>query len=219
MDMNHFDSSGLVQQIGRALTKAILDRSLHGGERLVETEWQKHFGVSRTPLREAFRDLEKKGLVEIRPRRGTFVKKITRKDINEHYPVLAALEGLAARQAYERMNNDQLNDLSGHLRSMQEATNAGNVELFQEHHDQFHRTYITASGNQLLIDMILDLRLRGTMLRFFLTRISPPHCQQRLDVHERILVAFRNHAEGPGHVELLVRSHIEEMLTTETWDT
>jgi DNA-binding transcriptional regulator YhcF (GntR family) len=104
MDPINFDGAGLPQRISQALIKAILDRTLRGGDRLVETELQKHFGVSRSPLREAFRDLEKRGLVEIRARRGTFVKKITRKDINEHYPVLAVLEGLAARQAHAHMN-------------------------------------------------------------------------------------------------------------------
>jgi DNA-binding GntR family transcriptional regulator len=94
----NFEGAGLTQQISQTLIQAILNRTLRGGDQLVEIELQKRLGVSRSPLREAFRDLEKKGLVVIKPRRGTFVKKIARQDIEEHYPVLAALEGLAAQQ-------------------------------------------------------------------------------------------------------------------------
>ena len=216
MEAKNFDKAGLAQRIARALIKEILDRSLRGGDRLVETELQKHFGVSRSPLREAFRELEKKGLVEIRPRRGTFVKKITRRDINEHYPILAVLEGLAARQAHLRMDEKQKNDLAAQLDAMKEAARTGEVDLFTEHHDRFHRIYIAASGSRLLQDMILDLRLRGTMLRYFYPH-TPDYCQQSLAVHEGILSALCNPNENPDHVERLVRGHIEEMLRLDEW--
>ena len=212
-----FDGTGLAERISQTLIRAILDRSLRGGDRLVETEWQKHFGVSRSPLREALRDLEKKGLVEIRARRGTFVKKITRKDINEHYPVLAVLEGLAARQAHGHMDQACNTALSGHLETMQDAALTGDVKRFLEHHGLFHRVYIMASGNQLLIDMILDLRLRGTMLRYFYPH-TPAYCQQCLAVHSRILSALSNPDEDPDDVERLVRGHIEEMLVLKEWE-
>lgn len=217
MDPMNFDGTALSQRISQALIKAILDRTLRGGDRLVETELQKHFGVSRSPLREAFRDLEKRGLVEIRARRGTFVKKITRKDINEHYPVLAVLEGLAARQAHGHMDHVRCKALADELQAMEAAANTSDVELFLKHHGRFHRVYINASGNQLLIDMILDLRLRGTMLRYFYPH-TPAYCQQCLAIHHRILSALGNTEESPDRVERLVREHIEEMLVLKEWE-
>jgi DNA-binding GntR family transcriptional regulator len=217
MDPTNFDGAGLAQRISKTLIKAILDRTLRGGDRLVETELQKHFGVSRSPLREAFRDLEKKGLVEIRARRGTFVKKITRKDINEHYPVLAVLEGLAARQAHGHMDIVRGDALAAQLEAMEDAAHNCDVELFLDHHGQFHRIYIEASGNQLLIDMIMDLRLRGAMLRYFYPH-TPVYCQQSLDIHNRIVSALCNAEEDPGRVERLVRGHIEEMLVLKEWE-
>jgi DNA-binding GntR family transcriptional regulator len=217
MDPMRFDGAGLPQRISQTLIKAILDRTLRGGDRLVETELQKHFGVSRSPLREAFRDLEKKGLVEIRARRGTFVKKITRKDINEHYPVLAALEGLAARQAHGHMDSGRCTALADELTAMEDAAHTGEVERFLEHHGEFHRIYIEASSNCLLIDMIMDLRLRGTMLRYFYPH-TPAYCQQSLDIHHRILLSLCNAEENPEQVERLVRGHIEEMLVLKEWE-
>ena len=217
MDSIDFDGAGLPQRISQTLIKAILDRTLRGGDRLVETELQKHFGVSRSPVREAFRDLEKRGLVEIRARRGTFVKKITRKDINEHYPVLAVLEGLAARQAHGQMHRNVGKALTAELQAMVTAAHTGNVELFLEHHGRFHEVYIQASGNQLLIDMVMDLRLRGTMLRYFYPH-TPAYCQQSLKIHQRILSALCNPQEAPDQVERLVRGHIEEMLVLKEWE-
>ena len=70
----------LGEQVSHILMEAILEGVLRGGDQLVEVELQKQFGVSRSPLREAFRDLEKKGLVVIIPRKGTYVKQVNRKD-------------------------------------------------------------------------------------------------------------------------------------------
>jgi len=145
-------SQGLTEQVSHILTEAILDGTLGPGESLIETELQKQLGVSRSPLREAFRDLEKKGLVTIIPRRGTFVKEITRKDLEENFPVRATLEGLAARQAYPLMTPDQLAEMAGALEGMKQVGQAGDSEDYRKNHLKFHEVFIMASGNTLLID-------------------------------------------------------------------
>ena len=76
---NFFRPTVLVERVSRILTEAIVEGALKGGDQLIEADLKEQFGISRSPLREAFRDLEKKGLVEIKPRKGTFVKKITRR--------------------------------------------------------------------------------------------------------------------------------------------
>ncbi len=121
-------SQGLTEQVSQVLTEAILDRTLGPGENLIETDLQKQLGVSRSPLREAFRDLEKKGLVTIIPRRGTFVKEITGKDLEENFPVRATLEGLAARQAYPRMTPAQLAEMANALEGMKQVGEAGDSD-------------------------------------------------------------------------------------------
>ena len=94
-----FKPQVLGEQVSQILIDAILQGSLKQGDQLIEADLQQHFNVSRSPLREAFRDLEKKGLVEIIPRRGAFVRTVTTKDIEENFPVRATLEGLAASPA------------------------------------------------------------------------------------------------------------------------
>lgn len=76
---NFFRPTVLVERVSRILTEAIVEGALTGGDQLIEADLKEQFGISRPPLREAFRDLGKKGLVEIKPRKGTFVKKITRR--------------------------------------------------------------------------------------------------------------------------------------------
>lgn len=81
------------------LRKAIMDGSFEPGDRLVETSIAEGMGVSRTPVREAFRQLEIEGLAENVPRKGTIVKGISKRDILEIYEIREVLEGLAFRLA------------------------------------------------------------------------------------------------------------------------
>jgi|TARA_B100000315_G_scaffold92071_1_gene84812 DNA-binding GntR family transcriptional regulator len=71
---------------------------LNGRGQLIEAELQKQFGISRSPPREAFRSLGKKELVGTIPRKGTFVKRVTRRDIAENFPVRASLAAQEAGQ-------------------------------------------------------------------------------------------------------------------------
>jgi len=114
--LHDFQPAVLGEKVSQILTDAILEGILKQGDQLVEAELQKQFGISRSPLREAFRDLEKRGLVVIVPRKGTFVKAITEKDIRENFPVRATLEGLAARQAFSNMTAKELKELRRALR-------------------------------------------------------------------------------------------------------
>ncbi|KIX15778.1 GntR family transcriptional regulator [Dethiosulfatarculus sandiegensis] len=202
--------------MSQTLVEAILDRKLKGGDRLVETELQKHFKVSRTPLREALRDLEKKGLVVIKPRRGTFVKEITRKDIFAHYPVQASLEGLAAREAHRHINPTHCLKMENSLKAMEQAAQAGDTKAFLEHHAVFHTTFITACKNQLLIDMITELRFRGDRLRYFFP-YTQDYCLNSVRVHWQIKEELCSPDTSPDKVEKIVREHIERLVNMEGW--
>lgn len=217
VNLDGFEKVGLAQRISQTLIKAILDRTLKGGDQLVETQLQKLFGVSRSPLREALRDLEKRGLVEIRPRQGSFVKKITRTDIDEHYPVQAALEGLAARESHARQTPGLCRKLTEQLEAMGAAVDQGDAARFVDHHEHFHNLYIDTCGNTLLIQMIRDLRLRGTVFRYFFPH-TPEYCRNSLQVHHEIGKAFCNPNADPNEVGSIVSRHIEKMLVLEGWE-
>lgn len=206
-----FKPQVLTEQVARILTEMILDGTLGPDEQLVETQLQQHLGISRSPLREAFRDLEKRGLVTIVPRKGTFVKKITSKDIEENFPVRAVLEGLAAREAYPLLTKNDLADMEKALAGMKKAGEAGNSQGYRENHNDFHEIFIRACGNQLLIDMLSTLRMHRIwyLVSYRYHRMG---FQMALDVHARILELFSSPDTDPEELEFVVRNHIEEAL-------
>ena len=91
----------ILEQVIERLTDEIIKGKIQTGSQLVEIDLQKRFGISRTPLREAFRELERLGFVTIIPRRGAFVKKLTRQEVIDIYEMRSVLEGLAARLAFK----------------------------------------------------------------------------------------------------------------------
>ncbi len=144
----------LVEEVSRVLREAILEGTLRGGEQLVEAKLQEQFGVSRSPIREALRDLEKRGLVEIVPRKGAFVRTISSRDIEENFPVRAVLEGLAAKEALDKLQPQQMRDMEGALEKMRGAVGAKDGKSYWEYHRFFHETFIGACGNQLLMGLL-----------------------------------------------------------------
>ncbi|MBE0585175.1 MAG: GntR family transcriptional regulator, partial [Desulfofustis sp.] len=198
-------------QVAEMLTTAILEGQFKGGDQLVEQELQLRFGVSRSPLREAFRELEKNGLVDILPRRGTFVKRISRTDIQEHFPVRAVLEGLAARLAARLMQHDTLAALADTLNLMKTAVAAGDTGAYYRHHLVFHELFIQSSGNELLIATLQTLRMQNLWHRF-----SYQYYQESLEnsfqVHQRIYDLFANQQADDEEIGRLVEDHINVAL-------
>jgi DNA-binding GntR family transcriptional regulator len=198
----------LGEQVSQILTEAILEGVLKGGDQLIETELQKQFGISRSPLREAFRDLEKKGLVVIVPRKGTFVKRLTRKDIEENFPVRAVLEGLAARQAYRRMSSPSLEELAQALDKMAAAVTRDDVKMYWQNHLEFHDIFIKASGNDVLMNILKTLRMHSLWYRFSY-QYYQEDLRRSLAVHQKILGHFKNQDIDSHEIGSLVEEHIQ----------
>ena len=195
----------LVEQITEFLTSAILEGRLENGQRLVENELQRKFGISRAPIRESFRILEKNGLVVIIPRKGTYVRKITQKDIEENFPIRAYLEGLAARLA---TSNIELKDVKGMelaLSRMTEEVKNNNFKSYFKHHNEYHEIFINASRNDTLIEIVENLRRQAVWFRFSYLW-HQENFEYAIRVHREILDLFiKKDAE---RVETLVKEHI-----------
>lgn len=206
-----FSPQVLTEQISQVLSEAILDGALEPGTQLLEMELQQQLGISRSPLREAFRNLEKKGLVVILPRRGTFVKEITTRDVKENFPVRANLEGLAARLAYGKLSRQDLAQMRAALEGMKQAGRDKDREAYRRNHQVFHDIFIGASDNRLLIDLLQNLRMHR--LWYFVSyRYQKLDFRVAIDVHEQILSLFEQKATDPQELERLVKFHIEDAL-------
>ena len=202
---------GLGVQIAETLKIAILEGEFKGGEQLVEQELQARFSVSRSPLREAFRELEKLGLVDILPRRGTFVRRISRKDIEESFPVRAALEGLAAELACRNITEDDLEKMDFLLGQMERAAQERDTEKYYTHHLRFHQVFIERAENELLINTLEKLRMQSLWHRFSYQYYQEDF-EKSFQAHQDILDLFKTRDVSSGTIGKAVEHHINVAL-------
>lgn len=206
-----FRAELLAEQIVPVLTESILDGTLSEGEQLVEAELQRCFGISRSPIREAFRDLERRGLVVLKPRKGAFVRTVTRKDLEQTIPVRAALEGLAAREAFLRINKAQLDRARTLFTEMSKAARK-NQRSYWSNHNDFHEVFIAASQNDILIDILKPLRTKTMWYRFSVSR-QIENLTDMLPDHEKLLVLFSSKNSTPEEIQKFVSNHVQHNLT------
>jgi DNA-binding GntR family transcriptional regulator len=133
-----------------ALREAIVEGVLAPGSRLSEVQVAKQLNVSRTPMREAFAQLEREGLVTVLPRIGAFVRSVTVRDVEEIYTVRSALECLAVQLAADRitaLGRAQLDDVVG---AMQAAVGAADPASYVDALDRFYTVVMTIADNRTL---------------------------------------------------------------------
>lgn len=162
------DHQPLSVRIRNALLERIIGGHYEAGERLVEMQLAREFGSSQAPIREALRDLEKAGLVTIRPRRGSFVNDYHATTQHEVYFVRGALEEAAMRLALPRLHRDPA-IVGEHLDGMREAARTGDLEAIIHHSVWFHRVIMRAAENALLLNMWeslhVEIHSRKTLLQ------------------------------------------------------
>jgi DNA-binding GntR family transcriptional regulator len=158
----------LSARIRNTLLERIIGGHYAAGQRLVELQLAREFGSSQAPVREALRELEKGGLVTIRPRRGSFVNDYHARTQREIYVVRGALEESAARLATCRLKGD-VGVLREHLDGMRAAARDGDLEACMHHSVWFHRTIMRAADNELLLrlweSLPVELHSRKTLLQ------------------------------------------------------
>lgn len=182
----------LREKILESIREAILKGTLKPGERVSEPELAERFGISRTPIREAFRQLESEGYLVVIPRKGAVVASLSERDVMEFYAIKSILEGHAARIAAERMTERDLERLETINNRLQQIAGDGDIKTFFRIHNEFHELFIKASGNDKLVELINHLVLKFNRLR--LASLAQPG---RMDIsvqeHRKIIEAFRKH--------------------------
>ncbi len=109
------ENKSLTSIIFEKIREDILNGMYNPGEKIVEAKLADELGVSRTPVREALKQLELDGLVENIPNRGVIVKGVTAQDIKDIYTIREAIEGIAAKWSVERMSQEELDSLKENL--------------------------------------------------------------------------------------------------------
>ncbi|MDN5352163.1 MAG: hypothetical protein PWQ12_1083 [Clostridiales bacterium] len=139
------------------LRNAILGGELKPGERLMEVTIADQLGVSRTPVREAIRKLEKENFVIMIPRKGAYVADLTKKDILEVLEIRKELEGFAAYLASERMTIEEKEALAKTMEQFNASMATMDKKSMIDNDNAFHSLIFKATKNQRLINIIYDL--------------------------------------------------------------
>lgn len=148
------------------LKRQIMIGEIPPGTRMMEVELADDMGVSRTPIREAIRKLEKEGLVSIEPRRGAYASEISIKDMVDVLEVREFLEGMAAGLASKRITEEEIEALKHSIDAYRDAVESGATEEIIEEDEIFHKLIVDCSGNKTLIQMINQVQELALRFRY-----------------------------------------------------
>ena len=147
----------LCAQIAEYLSVQIIKGDLKPGERIKEAKLAKELGVSRGPIREALHVLERKRLIEMRPRRGARVTQMSASYATSLYDIIVELYGLAARKAAENRSNKDLQGIRNAFRKIKDCAERGNVSEYYDAIFQLALVGEKAAKNPLLEQILSDL--------------------------------------------------------------
>lgn len=199
------DRPTLQETVVERLRQLIVTLALSPGDKIDERALCESLGVSRTPFRDAMRVLEAEGLVVITPRRGFRVATITERDLDEVFPIIGALEALAAELACERINEHGVAVLELLQGYMAKAHEAGDLEEYFRLNEQIHKTIREAAGNEALLAMLQSFSTRVRRARY-MANLSPARWAEAVEEHEAMLTALK--ARDGARLGRLMKAHL-----------
>lgn len=150
----------LRKQVLEALRRAIVSGLLAPGQRLTERALIEMLGVSRTVIREALRQIEAEGLIEIIPNKGPVVRELSAAEAKDLYRIRAVLEGLAARLFAESAPGETINELEDSLQNVVVAYRGANGEQALDAKTKFYELLYRGAGSETLTAMLSQVQAR-----------------------------------------------------------
>ncbi|MDK2881617.1 MAG: hypothetical protein PWQ99_1392 [Clostridia bacterium] len=187
------------------LYNAIVTNKLPPGVAIAEQEISNVLGISRTPVREALKQLEAEGLVRHIPLRGTFVEEITTQDLEEIFALRETLEALALKTAITEITDEELYEIEILLRSLEyDSSN----EKFYDSDRRLHDLIVKHGGNRRLAQILNNLNSQMERLRH-IAAMKPHRLQQSKQEHLEIVAALKR--RDLEEAERLLRQHIRNV--------
>ncbi|MFM0482229.1 GntR family transcriptional regulator [Paraburkholderia strydomiana] len=207
-----FDSHEPIgKQIFRALRQAIFVGQMVPGTPLSEKEVSDMFQVSRQPVREAFIKLVEAGVLQVLPQRGTFVKRISPRQVREGRFIREAIESAVVRKAAVSISDEQLQALADNLREQKLAAKSNDTAAFLALDEAFHYAISQAIDCTAAWETIQDIKAQMDRVRYLsLPDVSP--LDLLIKQHAKILAGLRAH--DPIAAEDAMRSHLREILVS-----
>lgn len=217
LNLQQIENKPLREKIVDVLREMLISGDLKPGQPLVESKIASQMGVSRVPVREAIQALSSEGLVEITPYRGTVVRRLDRRDIEELYSLRAAFESFAIQRIIARPEADVVERLKVCFDEMLAAARAGELNRVNQIDRQFHDTLIELADHNLLslTWSSVSLRVRQVMA---LRNRQNDDLKQIAYNHLPIIEAIACHDEAEA--VRLIQIHVASSgdLLAELWD-
>ena len=202
VDIERFKRKPLRIEVYDFLKSSIIEGKLKPGEKLNEIDLGQQLGISRTPIRETLLRLENEGFVSIDPGRGAIVARHSREDLEEIYPIVAVLEGLAAGLATPYLTRSDLTKMHKYNQQMKETSQASR---YMELNTLFHKTFLENCHNYRLLGALSNLK--DQIFRFRVFSLSMPNrIAESVVEHDSILKAFEQ--KNAKLAEELIRNHV-----------
>jgi len=192
--VNAIESVSLAKQIYNVLQRKIVRREFAPGEKLNISLLAEEFGVSLTPVKEAITELALKGLVEILPRRGTFVSKISAKDIAELFDLRLVCERYAAELGINRITPSELREMSDLVHKsgqLIEDDTYKDYEAFMAFDEQLHIFIVSLAGNDRLTSIYENLNVHIQIARAYYMKTMKGAMEVYKD-HKAILKCYED---------------------------
>ena len=210
--MKEYHDHSLTGKVFQKLREDILSGKYKDGDELREIGIGEELGVSRTPVREALRQLELEGLVEIIPNKGASVTGITPKDVIDIYKIRSMMEGLCARWATEHITDEQIEELEEIIFLSEfhsRKASQGNAQHVSELDGQFHVILYKASNSRILEHVLTDFHKYVQMARR-LSVGNKDRAEKSIAEHRAILEAIKN--KDKDLAEKLANEHIMKVM-------
>lgn len=202
------DLKPLREKISGLIRDSIIEGKIKPGQRLTEPEIASSLGVSRTPIREAFLQLESDGFVKVQPRKGAIVTELSLKDAEETYVIKGVLEALAAGLATEYISENEIENLIKLNQQLDKIASSElkNYKRFLDLNAKFHLTLYEHSGNNKLIKTIKTLRNQTLRYNYIYLSLHS-HLDESVKEHFKIIELIKIH--DSKEVEKMIKIHGE----------
>lgn len=195
----------LHEDLADTLREAIIHGEFAPGAKISEKDLCERFGVSRTPVREALKILTTEGLVQLTQNRGASITPLTRQDIRDAFPVMAALEALSGELSAKAATDEQIARMTHLQAEMRAMFEKGDRKGYFAINEEIHQLILQAAGNPVLARMIRSVSAQVRRARYR-ANLSRERWAAAIDEHDEILAAFA--ARDSRRLARLLKAHL-----------
>jgi len=205
MELALTEHLNLSERVFKLVEKAVLKGTIKPGDRIIESDLAKSLGTSKSPVREALKRLEGEGVVQLVPRKGYVVRKISNKSVNDLCDIMMIIEPAITRMSFRKRNESNARDLDAFILKMKNLLDAKNYEEYLVLNDHFHMYFYSLVENEWVARISQMLRRQAEILRS-LSLYTKDRFSRSIEEHRTIVGAWKS-----GNEEVLIQSVINHI--------